>query len=313
MSRTVLVTGGAGFVGSHLIQRVLDETDWTVLSVDSFTGGGKFINLIDACGWERERVVSLTHDLTVPFTRHQLSYVESYGVDAVVNVASRSHVDESIREPSQFVDNNVKLALNVLELARELRVARFVHVSTDEVYGPHDDVSSVTDYRPSSPYSASKAAQESLCLAWQRTYRLPLTIVNSANMIGERQQEGAFLPVVVDDVKHGRIVRVHTVAGQLGVRHYSYVGNVVDELLAELRRDEPAGRRQLAGQVTLTNLELVEAVGKILNVTPKWQVYDVSQYRPGYDQHYPVLSGSWTPRVPFTEALERTVRWYFDR
>jgi dTDP-glucose 4,6-dehydratase len=311
VSRTVLVTGGAGFVGSHLIQRILEETDWDVLSVDSFTAGGKFINLLDACNWDRERVVSITHDLTVPLTARQVDFTLERGVTHVVNVASRSHVDESIRDPLAFVSNNVQLTLNTLNLARELRVERFVQISTDEVYGPNDPAS-CTDYRPSSPYAASKAAQESLCLAWARTYRLPLTIVNSANMIGERQQDGAFLPIVVDDLRNGRIVQVHTAAGKLGIRHYSYVGNVVDELLAELRRSRPAGRLQLPGQQTFNNLELVEEIAKIVGVTPKWQVYDVTQYRPGYDQHYPVLPGDWTPRVTFDEALERTVRWYLE-
>jgi dTDP-glucose 4,6-dehydratase len=312
MSRTVLVTGGAGFVGSHLIQRILEETDWDVVSVDSFTAGGKFVNLLEACNWDRERVVSITHDLTVPFTSRQSDLMLMRGVTDVVNVASRSHVDESIREPRAFVDNNVKLALNVLELAHDLRVDRFIQMSTDEVYGPNDPAS-CTDYQPSSPYAASKAAQESLCLAWARTYEVPLTIVNSANMIGERQQDGAFLPIVVSDLANDRIVQAHTIGGTLGVRHYSYVGNVVDELLTELKRDAPSGRLQLPGQQTFNNLELVEAVARVVGVTPKWQVYDVSRYRPGYDQHYPVLNGNWTPRVPFDEALERTVRWYLEQ
>jgi len=312
VTRTVLVTGGAGFVGSHLIQRILEETDWDVISVDSFTSGGKFVNLLEACNWDRERVMSITHDLTVPFTARQTDFALTHGVTDVVNVASRSHVDESIRDPLTFVDNNVRLTLNVLDFARDIRVDRFVQMSTDEVYGPNEPTS-VTDYQPSSPYAASKAAQESLCLAWARTYRLPLTIVNSANMIGERQQDGAFLPIVVDDLRNGRIVQVHTADGKLGTRHYSYVGNVVDELLAELRRGRPAGRLQLPGQRTFNNLELVEAAARIVGVTPKWQVYDVTQYRPGYDQHYPVLPGNWTPRVTFDDALERTVRWYLDQ
>ncbi len=149
-------------------------------------------------------------------------------------------------------------------------------------------------------------------MAWQRTYDLPLTIVNSANMFGERQQRSAFLPLIVEYLQRDAIVPVHARDGQLGVRHYSYVGNVVDELLAELRRDESVGRVQLGGQRTLNNLELVEEVAVIMDVQPKWQLCEATVGRPGYDQHYPVLSDGWAPRIRFDEALERTVRWYLD-
>lgn len=311
MSRTVLVTGGAGFVGSHLIERILDDTDWHVVSVDSFQAGGKFFNLLDACGWDRDRVTSVTHDLTVPFSGHSTGYLDALGVDTIVNVASRSHVRDSIRDPGTFAANNVQLMLNVLELARSLNLNRFIQMSTDEVYGPYDPQTE-RDYNPSSPYAASKAAQEALALAWRRTFDVPLTIVNSANMIGERQQETAFLPFVVAELRASRIVPVHVHDGRLGQRHYSYVGNVVDELVAELRRERPTGRVTLPGQQTLTNLELVQAAACVMGVTPKWRLTEASQTRPGYDQHYPSLSGQWAPRVPFDEALERTVRWYVD-
>lgn len=312
MSRVVLVTGGAGFVGSHLVERILEETDWRVISIDSFQCGGTFSNLIDACGWERERITSVTHDLTVPFSFSQYDYFSQQGIDAVINIASRSHVAESIDSSTEFVSNNTQLMLYVLELALELDVNRFIQMSTDEVYGPNQP-ETATDYRPSSPYAASKAAQESLCLAWQRTFNLPITIVNSANMIGERQQDAAFLPLVIRHLQRNQTVSVHTHNGQLGTRHYSYVGNVVDELLAELRRDTPTGRLQLGGQRTLSNLELLEEVAVIMGVQPKWVLADAELDRPGYDQSYPSLDGGWMPRVPFGKALERTVRWYLDR
>jgi dTDP-D-glucose 4,6-dehydratase len=186
-------------------------------------------------------------------------------------------------------------------------------MSTDEVYGPHESILTANQYRPSSPYAASKAAQEVLCHAWQRTYGVPLTIVNSANMIGERQRETAFLPTVVEHVRQNAVVPVHAHDGEFGVRHYSYVGNVVAELVAELQRDEPSGRLLLGGQRTLTNLELVEAVAAVIGVEPYWRSVEATVGRPGYDQRYPSLGSTWEPRVPFHEALERTVRWYLDR
>jgi dTDP-glucose 4,6-dehydratase len=308
----VLVTGGAGFVGSHLIQRLLDDTDWNVISVDSFRGGGEFINLLDACGWSRERVVSITHDLTIPFTTAQLRFLDEREVDAIVNVASRCHVQESIVGPVDFTLNNTQLMINMLHAAYGLAVDRFIQMSTDEVYGPHQPTTD-QDYQPSSPYAASKAAQEIFAHAWRRTYELPVTIVNSANMIGERQRADAFLPIVVQLVRDGFTVPVHAKEDVVGSRNYSYVGNVVDELVAELRREHPSERIKLDGQATLSNIELVEEIGKIVGREPRWTKVDGDQVRPGYDQLYPKLGGEWQPAVPFSDALRRTVRWYLDQ
>lgn len=310
MTRTVLVTGGAGFVGSHFVQRVMEITDWNVVSIDSFRGGGTFTNLISAADWNRERVVSLTHDLTVPLSTRQTEFLDSeLGVDAIVNIASRCHVGESINEGGSFVTNNVQLMTTVLELAEDLQVDRLIHMSTDEVYGPRWP-QSPQDYLPSSPYAASKAAQECLALAWRRTYDVPVTIVNSANMIGERQHVGAFLPLVVYSIIENRVINVHATNGVVGSRHYSYVGNVVDELLAELHRTVPSERIQLGGQETLSNTELIARVSTLLDREPRWRLVESSHDRPGYDLLYPQLDTQWRPTVTFAEALQRTVDSY---
>lgn len=313
MSRTVLVTGGAGFVGSHLIQRILERTDWHIVSVDSFTSGGRFVNLLEACDWSRERVTSLTHDLTVPFSDAQVETLRRSNVDTIFNVASRSHVEESITDPAAFVSNNVQLMINTLRLADRLDLDKFIHLSTDEVYGANLPVV-CSDYQPSSPYAASKAAQEVLANAWRETYHLQLAIVNSANMIGERQRVDAFLPIIVRSLLNDQIIPIHSHQGYVGQRHYTYVVNVVDALIDEAHRLEVTPRSWLQGQVTLTNLELVDRVAEIVGREPRWQIVETNQVRPGYDVAYPDLRGSydehWNPQVSFDDGLAITVNWF---
>jgi dTDP-glucose 4,6-dehydratase len=333
----ILITGVGGFVGSHMLQQVLDQTDWSVVALDSFRHNGAYDRVSAAIHPGRgpnaargERTTVICHDLVAPLSPRQL---ETIGApDYVVHIASRCSVPDSIEEPAQFVRNNIDSTLTVLELAREVwgwgwgghgvepSLRRYVHFSTDEVNGP-GLVQTVTDHRPSSPYAASKAAQEDLCHAWVRTYGLPLTILNSANMFGERQSMLAFIPRLVRAIRTGAPVLIHEHRGRPGVRHYSYVGCVVQRLLRHLL-DVPGGslgpRLLLPGQVRLDNLALAHRVADLVGRPLLAKKVDVSGERPGYDPEYRSLNESSTQdgkdwgAVKFDDALERTVKWYVD-
>lgn len=317
MSCTVLVTGVGGFVGSHVVEVLLNETDWRVIGVESWRHNGtsqQLLEVIESVD-DASRLKVTTHDLAVPFTDYQLRELKADGVDYVINVASRCHVGESIHDPDYFVANNLQLMINVLELARKFDVLRLIHVSTDEVYGPHGRRSD-TDHRPSSPYAASKAAQEDLAWAWNQTYGLPLTIVNSANMIGERQGDNAFLPIAVRMLLSGASVPVHCVNGIPGQRYYSYVRNVawhiVEHALAIHEQDvndELVLRVPLRGQALLDNAQLVQQVATLLDVEPKMHFVDAQYVRPGYDAGYELLGDDWEPRTRFAVGMRDTVTW----
>lgn len=319
MTRTVLVTGAGGFVGSHVVESLLERTSWHVIGVDSFRHNGEFVRLLDATGGDTSRVTSLVHDLNAPLSPRTIRGLA--GLDLVVNVASRSHVTESVLQPAEFVLNNLQLAVHVLELCRQVQPRRLVHMSTDEVHGP-DAHTSAVEHRPSSPYAASKAAQADLVWSYARTYGVPSTIVASANMIGERQGDGAFVPIVVASLLENRPVRIdHTAQGQPGERAYTYVRNVADRIVEVLRDgaaypDEPQFEAveylPLRGQRRLSNLQLAEHVARLTGRPLRWYPEPGTQYRPGYDPTYDDVGPAWDPPISFDDGLARTVDWLVD-
>jgi dTDP-glucose 4,6-dehydratase len=171
----VLITGAGGFCGHHFIDHFLVNTDWDIIGIDSWKHKGVPERILDSVHYQnnKDRVTIVTHDLTAPFSEVLMERLE--GVDYIVNLASMSHVDTSIDSPVPFIQNNVGLVLNMLELSRRLQPKKFIQFSTDEVYGDITDGEHVeTDLlKPSNPYSATKAAADMLVLAWARTYNIP--------------------------------------------------------------------------------------------------------------------------------------------
>lgn len=318
----VLLTGAGGFVGSHVLGALADQTEWELVAIDSFRHNGHPDALY---GVAPGNTLVLPHDLVVPFSPRQLEQIGK--LDYIVHVASRCSVPESIEHPADFVRNNIDSTLTILELARQqwcydgrdikLFDHRLVHLSTDEVYGPNR-AQSYTDHRPSSPYAASKAAQEDLVHAWNRTYGIPSTIVNSANMFGERQSMLAYIPRLVQAVLRGQQMPIHAWHGQPGKRRYAYVRNTAQAIVGHLSSDA-AGRETsllrvpLPGQHEVDNLQLALRVASLVGRPLRYELIDGSIARSGYDPSYMSLGGGseWA-QIPFDEGLERTVRWYVD-
>jgi len=302
---TVLLTGAGGFVGSHVLEALITQTGTRIVCTDSFQHNGSVDRMVDAMGGgTRQRVTILTHDLVAPFSPSERARIAD--VSDIIHVASLCQVDQSIQMPAAFISNNIALTLNVLELARSLR-ARVIHMSTDEVFGE----GSLT-HRPSSPYAASKAAQEDICHAYRQTYMVPIQLIISANLFGERQSQLAFVPRIIRAALQGERLAVHVTNGTPGTRWYTYVRNVADYIVAVLqgmRYDMP--RHYLAGQLLLDNLNLVQLIGELVGKTPDVELVEAELQRPGYDRSYMTLPENirWQPKVLVSEGLERTVRW----
>jgi dTDP-glucose 4,6-dehydratase len=331
----VLVTGGAGFAGSHLAEHLLVTTDWDLVILDGLTYAGRTDRLTDAAGFDPARVTLLWHDLRAPI--HSWLDDRIGPVEAVLHLAAESHVDRSIRDPVPFVTNNVAATLNVLEWARYREITHFVQVSTDEVYGPaelhaHAEWDTI---RPSNPYSASKACQEAIAFSYWRTYGVPVTIVNIMNMFGERQSAEKFVPLAIKAVLAGDEVPLHGRhlnkiiaepwtgdAWEPSSRCWLHARNFADALRWVLTDTTPAGfpqtdrpdRWHVAGDEKDV-LEIAEAIAEAAGkpLRHAWVNYHFS--RPGHDHRYAldaskIARAGWKAPVELGESLERTVHWF---
>lgn len=303
----VAITGAGGFVGSHILETILSETDWEVICLVSFRHGGITENLMLS-----DRVSVYVHDLTTPVSSVLLAKMGE--IDYVVNAASLCSVDASIKDPIPFVQNNVSLMLNVLEMARQVSPKMFIQISTDEVYGNSANYEAANEqagHKPSSPYAASKAAQEDFCWAYRRTYGLPIVVVNNSNMFGSRQSLAAFIPKVIRAVHKHETIRVHASNGHPGFRYYMHVSNLSAWVLDALNSEDiQEFKHHLFGEKAVDNLELVYEVGNLMGIEPAIEVVEAELDRPGYDRSYYMTSWTeWSPTTKFETGLSQTVDW----
>lgn len=334
-----LVTGAGGFAGHHFLEHVLvTDPDAHVIATDSFRHKGKMsriTQILEARPEFTSRLEVVTHDFNYmwPYTRTEVDYIIAY--------ASESHVDRSIDDPVSFVQNNVNVALQTMELAVQLQPKAVIWVSTDEVYGPvtHRSVKGVAEWAPaipSNPYAASKAAQEAIVISYWRTYGVPVIILNCMNMIGERQDAEKFLPFVIKKLMAGEEVPIHTtneaVADPTGSRHYLHARNLAHAItfllerkklgmypyFAETRfghvRTSRPDRYNVATETRLSNLKMASLIAEYAGYELKYHLVDAHTIRPGHDAHYGLDASKlqklgWAPPVPFEESLKRTIQW----
>lgn len=325
--KTVLVTGASGFVGHHVVEHLLENTDWNVIGTYTFQHHGdpwRLKHLVD-----NPRLKMVRMDCAAPFG-YLVDPFDNVTVDYVLHLAADSHVDRSITDPVPFVRNNVDLTLFTLEWARRAKPRLFVQFSTDEVYGPapsgvlHAEWSPIV---PSNPYSASKAAQEAIAISYWRTYDVPVIITNTMNVIGERQDVEKFVPMLIHGVQNEKTVKIHADdEGTPGSRFYIHARNVADALLFIVNHysdkdvryregfiDKPE-RFNVVGEMEMDNLtmafKVADAVGKPLNYT----LENFHSARPGHDRRY-ALDGAklarlgWVPPIDINTSIRRTVEW----
>lgn len=324
-----LVTGSAGFIGSHLVDFLIKTTDWHIIGLDSFRHGGDAAR-VSAFSLSSPRYEIVTCDLATPISRTLKRQIGP--VDLIFNLASYSSVDYSLVNPGTVVRNNIDVALSMLEFAREILPTVFLQMSTDEVYGPALPGERFPEWsmiRPSNPYSASKAAQEAIAFSYWRSFHVPLLLVNATNVIGERQDVSKFVPLAVSRILRGEEVSVHCVGDTPGARIYIDVTDCASALtfLASRFLADPSQlldhalpeRYNVVGVKDVDNLQVVQRVAAILGKPLRYRLVDVARVattlRSGHDIRYGLdgakLSGlGWRPAVTFDDSLERSVRWF---
>ena len=306
----ILVTGGAGFMGSAFVRFVLgSRAGHGIVNFDKLTYAGNLAN-----------VSSVTGDRNYSFVRADICNGEQVlaamrGCDSVVHFAAESHVDRSIAEPAPAIKTNVEGTLTLLEAARSLGLRRFVHISTDEVYGdvaPGVLADESAPVKPSSPYSASKASGDFLVQSYIRTYRLPAIIVRPSNNYGPFQFPEKFIPVTIVNARDSKLVPIYGDGRQ--ERTWVYVEDTCRGILALLERGRDGEIYNLGGSAVEKNLSLARRILGIMN-KPEQLLTHVAD-RPGHDRRYAMNSAKmerelgWKPATPLDEGLRRTVEWY---
>jgi dTDP-glucose 4,6-dehydratase len=325
----ILVTGGAGFIGSAVCRYLVGQTDAEVINVDKLTYAGNTESLHTVKGDPRYRFVKV--DICDETKIGNL--FEAVAPDAVLHLAAESHVDRSITGSRSFVDTNIVGTYTLLEAARRYWYGlsggmkesfRFVHISTDEVYGSlgADGLfTETTPYDPSSPYAASKAASDHLAVAWHRTYGLPVVVSNCSNNYGPYQFPEKLIPLMILNAFEGKPLPVY--GDGSNVRDWLYVEDHAKALYLILKKGLPGETYNVGGRNERTNLEVVRAIcGTLDKLRPSgWPHERHIRYvtdRPGHDHRYAIDAGKlerelgWKAEETFTTGLEKTVQWYLE-
>ena len=329
MADRILVTGGAGFIGSNFVLHWLAQESAEVVNLDALTYAGNLQNL-NSVGTSRAH--TFVHgDVTDAALVSDL--LRRYRPRAVVHFAAESHVDRSIHGPEDFIRTNILGTFQLLHVASEYwqglsaperQRLRFLHVSTDEVYGslgPDDPpFAETTPYAPNSPYSASKAGSDHLVRAYHHTYGLPTLITNCSNNYGPRQFPEKLIPLMVINAVHGKPLPIY--GDGLNVRDWLYVEDHCEAIRAVLAGGRPGETYNIGGRSEKTNLEIVNTICTVLEeerpgLDCRPRITFVAD-RPGHDRRYAIDSTkietelSWRPRESFESGIRKTVRWYLD-
>lgn len=323
MSKTIVLTGGCGFIGHHFAEYVHKNTDWNIIIIDKLSYASMGLNrLRNNELLYSKRVKVFTIDLCNEITdgiRKELGTDINY----IVHMAAETHVDNSIAEPLKIITNNVNSTVHLLEWARTLKnLEIFFYFSTDEVFGPALGNTLYKEWdrhRPTNPYSASKSAAENICIAYENTYKIPLMIVNVMNAFGERQYVEKFIPKCIKKILNNELVHIHSYPDkkESGTRFYIHSQNIANAVLFLIKNGQIGEKYNISGEKEVSNLDLALLIAKFMNKELKYEMVDFHSSRPGHDLRYgldgtKIYELGWNPKFNFENSLEKTVKWTID-
>ncbi len=319
----ILITGGCGFIGHHVVEHFIKTTDWEICIVDKLTYASQgFERLRDIDCFDDKRVRLFTADISHPWP---IGLTDELGdISFILHMAAETHVDKSIIEPRRFVVANVMGTLETLQAAKRFKnLHKFIYFSTDEVFGPAPEGVAYREedrYDSRNPYAATKAGGEELAVAFRNTFGVPVLITHTMNCFGERQHPEKFIPLVINKVLKGHVVKIHaspdlTVSGS---RSYIHCRNVASALAFLLNKGVIGEKYNIVGEQEVTNYNLAQMIASIVGETLYYEMVDFHSSRPGHDLRY-ALDGTklkalgWEPPRTFESSLASTVQWMLRR
>lgn len=312
----VLLTGGAGFIGSHVLDRLITDGH-SVTVMDRLDTSGN-LNRLER---HRGRFRFFFHNLRAPISDYLARQLDP-GFDYILHLGAATHVDRSIEAPMEFVQDNVVATCNLLDYARVAGCGRFLYFSTDEVFGPAPDDIRYKEwdrYKSGNPYAATKAGAEELAVAYHNTYKMPVLITHTMNVIGPYQHPEKFVPSTVRKALYGDLVTIHSdkTKTRSGSRFYIHAKAVADAVMFVLKHGTPGDKYNIVGESEVSNLDMARMIAGYVGRPLHYEMTDFHSARPGHDLRY-ALDGSkladmgWTPPDTLESGLKDTVEWYLD-
>jgi dTDP-glucose 4,6-dehydratase len=321
MTKKIIITGGCGFIGHHVVEHFLKNTDWNIDILDRMTyasSGLDRIRDIDIFDADSKRTKFYAVDLTRELSEGILK--ECGDVEYILHMAAETHVDNSITDPMSFVYANVVGTGNILEFARKCKnLKSFIYFSTDEVFGPAPEGILYREwdrYNCTNPYSATKAGAEQLTLSYMNTFNLPGFIIRCMNVFGERQHPEKFIPMIIRKVRDNKVVTIHSNSEKTksGSRFYIHARNVASAVHFLMGKYEQRQFYNIVGERELSNLELAQKIASLMGKALKYEMVDFHSSRPGHDLRYS-LDGTkmemmgWKVPVTIDQSLQKVVEW----
>lgn len=318
----ILLTGGCGFIGHHVIEHIIKNTDWEVVIIDKLTyASNGFNRLRDINCFNNQRI----HIFTTDFAHSIAAELEREigTVDYIIHMGAETHVDRSIENPEPFIISNVLGTMHILNLARRQHsLKKMIYFSTDEVFGPAPSGVLYKEwdrYNSGNPYAATKAGAEELCLAYANTYETPVLISHTMNAFGERQDPEKFIPGTLRKVLNGETVLIHANKDKTkaGSRFYIHCRNIAATILFLLDKGVPRDKYNIVGEKEVDNLELAQLIASIAGKPLKYEMVDFHSSRPGHDLRY-ALDGTkmhnmgWHLPVNFEDSLRKVIEWTLE-
>ena len=329
--KRVLITGGAGFIGSNLVKTLLNDKNLFLVNLDKISYSSDLKGQLELEKENANNFKFIKSDLFNEIETRNI--IDFYKPDLVIHLAAESHVDRSLINPRNFLESNTIGTFNLLEGSRNYweklsinkkEIFKFIHVSTDEVFGSlknEGKFSENSSYKPSSPYSASKAASDHFVFAWNKTFKMPTIIANCSNNYGPKQFPEKLIPLTILKIIRNSSIPVYG-NGQ-NIRDWLFVDDHINALMLIAHNGQPGKRYCIGGNNEISNLELIKLICKVLDtkITGDKNSFELVKFvrdRPGHDYRYAIDSNliskelSWEPKTSLSLGIEKTIDWYLN-